>query len=243
MTAGRGDRGQRGDTDLPVWARDKPRRRPVLSRDAIVTAALTVADTEGLDAVSIRRVAADLGVRPMSLYTYIDRKEDLLALMMDEVNAEVLFGADLPSGWREAITAIARRTREVVLRHPWMTDLVAHNAGLGPNALRHVEESIKALRELGLSPRSTVEVISAVDKYVTGHIYFEVAKHSVAAVTVAHRPYFDALLATGEFPELSRLAKEDLAIDGTEDAFEHGLSWLLDGVAASIPDLPRPDIR
>jgi AcrR family transcriptional regulator len=233
VTAGIGDRGQRGDTAPPVWAREKPRRRPVLSRNAIVAAALTIADAEGLDAVSIRRVAADLGVRPMSLYTYIDRKEDLLALMMDEVNGEVLFGADLPPGWREAITAIARRTREVVLRHPWMTDLSAHNAGLGPNAMRHVEESIKAVRELRLSPRSTVEVISAVDKYVMGHISFEVANHS-APMTGAHRSYFDALLATGEFPELSRLTDEVLAAVGTEDEFERGLSWLLDGVAASI---------
>jgi AcrR family transcriptional regulator len=234
VTAERGDRGQEADAALPVWAREKPRRRPALSRDAIVTAALTIADAEGLAAVSIRRVAADLGVRPMSLYTYIDRKEDLLVLMMDEVNGEVLFGAALPAGWREGITAIARRTREVLLRHPWMTDISAHNAGLGPNALRHVEESVKALRELGLSPRSTVELISAVDKYVTGHIYFEVANHSMAGVAAAHRSYFNALLATGEFPELSRLADEALADVGTEDEFERGLSWLLDGVAAGI---------
>jgi AcrR family transcriptional regulator len=240
VAAERVNQGQGGATALPVWAREKPRRRPVLSRDAIVAAALAIADAEGLDAVSIRRVAADLGVRPMSLYTYIDRKEDLLVLMMDEVNAEVLFGPDLPSAWREAITAIARRTREVLLRHPWMTDISAHNAGLGPNALRHVEESIKALRELGLGPQPTVEVISAVDKYVTGHIYFEVANHSVTAVTAEHRSYFDALLATGEFPELSALADAAHADVGTEEEFERGLSWLLDGVAASISSGPGP---
>lgn len=226
---------QAGDpAALPVWAREKPRRRPTLSRDVIVETALTIADAEGLEAVSIRRVAADLGVRPMSLYTYIDRKEDLLALMRDEVDGEVLIGTDLPSGWREAITAIARRTREVVLRHPWMTDLAAHNATLGPNALRHVEESIAALRELDLGPRLTIEVITAVDKYVIGHISFEVANHSLGAASVAEQQYFGALLATGKFPELSRLATEILSGVPSDEEFERGLSWLLDGIAASF---------
>jgi AcrR family transcriptional regulator len=228
------DRGQAGDTALPVWAREKPRRRPALSRDAIVEVGIKIADAEGLGAVSIRRVAGDLGVRPMSLYTYIDRKEDLLVLMRDQVNGEVLIGAGLPAGWREAITAIARRTREVVLRHPWMTDLAAHDAALGPNALRHVEESVRALRELGLAPRLTVEVITAVDKYVMGHIDFEVANHSIAAASIAQQQYFDSLLATGEFPELSRMAAEAMSAIGTEDEFERGLSWLLDGIAANL---------
>jgi AcrR family transcriptional regulator len=234
VTAESSDRGQAGDTALPVWAREKPRRRPTLSRDAIVATAVTIADAEGLDAVSIRRVAADLGVRPMSLYTYIDRKEDLLALMRDEVDGEVLIGADLPSGWRRAMTAIARRTREVVLRHPWMTDLTAHNAAFGPNALRHMEESITALRELGLDPRLTVEVITAVDKYVLGHISFEVANRSIATASIAEQQFFHSLLATGEFPELSRIAADALASAGAEDQFERGLSWLLDGIAAGV---------
>jgi AcrR family transcriptional regulator len=228
------DQGQAGDTALPVWAREKPRRRPTLSRDAIVATAVKIADAEGLEAVSIRRVADDLSVRPMSLYTYIDRKEDLLVLMRDEVNGEVLIGADLPSGWREAITAIARRTREVALRHPWTIDIAAHYAALGPNALRHVEESITALRELGLDPRRTVEVITAVDKYVTGHVSFEVANRSTAMASVVEQRFFRSLLATGEFPELSRIAAEAIAATVTEDEFERGLSWLLDGIAADI---------
>lgn len=228
------DQGQAGDTALPVWAREKPRRRPTLSRDAIVAAAVTIADAEGLDAVSIRRVAADLGVRPMSLYTYIDRKEDLLALMRDEVNGEVLIGANLPSGWREAMTAIARRTREVTLRHRWMIDVSAHHAALGPNALRHLEESITTLRELGLSSRLTIDVMSAVDKFVLGHVSFEIANHSMEAAGISQQRYFDSLLASGEFPELSRLAADARAAIATEDEFERGLSWLLDGIAADI---------
>jgi AcrR family transcriptional regulator len=227
------DQGQAGDTALPVWARQKPRRRPVLSRDTIVATAVTIADAEGLDAVSIRRVAADLGVRPMSLYTYIDRKEDLLALMRDQASGEILIGRDLPHGWREALTAIARRTRNVTLRHPWTIDIPAHGATLGPNALRHVEESITALEELDLSPQVAIEILMAVDKFVLGHVIFEVGSRSVDIGGLA-QPYIDSLLASGEFPALSRIAADARATAATEDEFERGLSWLLDGIAAGI---------
>lgn len=219
------------DASLPVWAREKPRRRPALSRDAIVRSAIEIADAEGLEAVSIRRVAGDLGVRPMSLYTYIDRKEDLLALMYDQVTGEMLIGAELPSGWREAIATIARRTREVVLRHSWMPGMPTRG---GPNALRHVEESLTALRELDLSPDIAVEVLTAVDKFVLGHAVFEIGSHSADIAGLAAQPYIDSLLASGEFPALSRIAAHARVDAATDDQFEHGLGWLLDGIAADI---------
>lgn len=231
-------RGQASDPGLPVWARERPRRRPALSRDIIVDTAVTIADAEGLEAVSIRRVASELAVRPMSLYTYIDRKEDLLALMRDQVNGEVVLGEALPDGWRGALTAIARRTREVTLRHPWIVETNAQGAGLSPSGLRHVEESLAALRGLDLSSRATVEVLSAVDNFVLGHVTFEVIDRAGAAARRAARPYFESLLASGEFPALARLMSSDGADAVTdpqyEQQFERGLTWLLDGIAASI---------
>jgi AcrR family transcriptional regulator len=230
------DQGQPGgDTALPVWAREKPRRRPTLSRDAIVEMGIKIADAEGLDAVSIRRVAGDLGVRPMSLYTYVDRKEDLVALMRDRVNGEVLLGKGLPDGWREALSAIARRTRDVVMRHRWMVDIPAHAAALGPNALRHVEESFTALHDLDLSPQAAAGVLYAVDKFVLGHVIFEVAERSGAETRKAAQSYIESLLATGEFPAMARIAASGgLDVPASEDEFECGLSWLLDGIAADI---------
>ena len=256
MTAGGDAQGREAGPALPVWAREHPRRRPrqpdddgvtgesrrrsPLSRGAIVAAAVAIADAEGLEAVSIRRVAGDLGARPMSLYTYIERKEDLLALMRDQVNGEVLLGAELPAGWRNALAAIARRTREVALRHPWMVETAAHGAALGPNALRHLEESLAAVAELGLGLPAAAEVLFAVDKYVLGHVALEVADVTQAAERAAARPYLESLLATGEFPRLSRLAADGHI---TNDAqlqpaigrqFEQGLTWLLDGIAADV---------
>jgi AcrR family transcriptional regulator len=199
---------------------------------------MKIADAEGLAAVSIRRVASDLGVRPMSLYTYIDRKEDLIALMRDAVNAEVLVGEELPGHWRAALAAIARRTREVILRHSWIIDTNAKDAGLSPNALRHVEESLTALRDLDLAPRAAVEVLTAVDKFTLGHATFEVTDRANAGARRAAWPYFESLLATGEFPALAQLLSSDAAGTVTEtpyeSQFERGLTWLLDGIAADI---------
>jgi len=238
MTAEGSSRAETADRDVPIWAREKPRRRPALSRDIIVESALAIADAEGIGAVSIRRVAADLGVRPMSLYTYIDRKEDLVVLMRDQVNQEVVLGSALPAGWREAVTAIARRTREVILRHPWIIDTNASGAGLSPNALRHIEESLTALRDLDLDPRDAVDVLTAVDKFTLGHATFEVADRAGAAARQSAAPYFESLLATGEFPVLAQLRSRDAGGAITERQyerqFERGLKWLLDGIAAGI---------
>src|SRR4051794_27652562 len=103
----------------PVWSRLPPERPPRLTREVIVEAGLRLADAEGLDAVSIRRVAAVLDARPMTLYSHIDRKEDLLDLMFDRLAGTVLEGEPLPSGWRDALVVIASRKRRVCLAHPW----------------------------------------------------------------------------------------------------------------------------
>src|SRR3954449_4175411 len=94
-------------------------RRSSLSREAIVAAALALADAEGLDAVSIRRVAAALGARPMSLYTHIAAKDDLVDLMADAVVGEVLV-EDPPAGWRAALGAMAERSWRTFVAHPWL---------------------------------------------------------------------------------------------------------------------------
>lgn len=198
-----------------------------------MAAATAIADVEGLDAVSIRRVASEMGVRAMSLYTYIDRKEDLLALMGDMVTGEILLGEDLPAGWRAGLEAISRSTRDALMRHSWYVSLSSRigHAEPGPNALRHVEESLTVLRDLGLAPSDTIAVLMAVDKYVLGHAIFEVTNHDAAADTAMAQPYVADLLSTGEFPELSRMLPDGLSY---ESGFERGLAWLLDGIEADL---------
>jgi AcrR family transcriptional regulator len=209
-----------------VWTRAERKSRPTLSREAIVRAAVAVADAEGLDAVSIRRVATELGARAMSLYTYIARKEDLLDLMADEVAAETVPDLPLPQDWREATIAIARLERQAAHRHPWIISLIARRAEtstLGPNTLRHLELSLAALDPLDATPAQKWQIMLAVGDYASGFVLRESRERAgTAGHNVAH---LRTLAAGGEFPRLTALL-------GTTriDSFEQGLRWLLNGI-------------
>src|SRR5947208_16753906 len=116
-----------------VWERPEPPERPVpapLSRERIVHTAIRLADADGLDAVSLRKVAAALDVGPMRLYGYIATKEELLDLMLDAVYGEIRPAGD---GWREVLRSVAERTRRAVHRHEWLADLIGGRPQLGPN--------------------------------------------------------------------------------------------------------------
>lgn len=119
-------------------------------------------------------------VRAMSLYTHIERKEDLLALMIDEVIPEILIQGELPAGWRDAISLIARQERDYILRHPWIVELSGQPnlPHLGPNALRHVEQSLSAVSGLTDDPQAQVEIVAAVDHYMLGFVVREVTSRS-----------------------------------------------------------------
>jgi AcrR family transcriptional regulator len=216
-----------------VWARDESKRRTTLSREQIVRAAIALADAEGAGAVSIRRVASELGARTMSLYTYIERKEDLLDLMVDEVAAAVLVPGPLPADWREATIAIARRERAAVRQHPWMIDLVARRSTVGhggPNGLRHLEQSLAALAGLDVAPEWKWRLVIAVSDYTSGFVQREARE---APVGDEVRTYLERLVATGEFPNLGPMLTGDPpAVE--DNNFEQGLRWLLDGIAADL---------
>ena len=238
------------ETASSVWAgrhRVAAPRRPALTRDAIVEAALRIADAEGLAAVSMRRIAAELDARTMSLYHHVARKEDVIALMFDAVAAEVLVPEPLPAGWREAVTLVARRERDVAHRHPWMRGVHGTNIEIGPNMLRHAEQTLAALGELKLSPADALQVSMAVDHYVLGHIVRErrpgaTGDPGAAGGTgdrnpveaIRDSPVFGALVAAGELPFLS--AELDAGAPPPADTFEQGLAWLLDGIERDLSD-------
>ncbi|WP_433516812.1 TetR/AcrR family transcriptional regulator [Nonomuraea sp. CA-143628] len=224
-----------------VWSRPAPQRRPALTREAIVAAAITIADAEGLGAVSIRRVATELGARAMTLYSYIERKEDLLDLMADEIAAEVLVDEPLPEDWREAILTIARREREMVLRHPWRVDLISQRVSVGPNGLRHVEQSLAALDGLAVDQPAKWRILAAIDDYSLGFIVRESLERAAprrmgvsdAERTALAEPYMRELVASGAFPRLAPLIEGGVA--GADDTYERGLNWLLDGIEGDLP--------
>src|SRR5262249_6534159 len=130
-------RAAREEEPRPIWVRPEPgTRRPRFTREEIAQAALRIADAEGIDAVSMRRVAAELGAGTMSLYYYVQSKDELLDLMQDEMLGEVLVpDGELPGEWRAALTAIAMRSFAAFARHPWAIE--APPSAPGPNVMRH----------------------------------------------------------------------------------------------------------
>jgi AcrR family transcriptional regulator len=242
-----------------VWARDEEQSsapRP-LSRAAIVAAAIEIADADGLEAVSIRRLATKLDARPMSLYSHIGRKGDLIDLMVDEV----MGGAIIPGGpptddWREGLRQIAQRTRESTRAHPWMIAAAFHRPFLGPNALRHIDQSLAAVSALPLSPERKRAVLLAVDTYTLGFVRWEVRSAAKAKAKddacagrgdPRHTPeeidaYVRAQAASGEYPHLAEFIGKDGILGVKAERFEVGLEWLLTGIAAEVGDaVPAAD--
>ncbi|MFB4298000.1 TetR/AcrR family transcriptional regulator C-terminal domain-containing protein [Actinomadura sp. NTSP31] len=230
------ERSERRERARPndVWARPRGGRRPKLTREAIVDKAIEIADAEGLDAVSIRRVASELGVRAMSLYTHIDAKEDLFDLMYDVVAEEVLVEGGLPDDWREAMVEITRKERATGLRHPWMFELAGRSPRIGPNGLRHSEQSMAAAARLTDDPREMLAIVTTVDHYMLGFVLREQRIREMGTTapgepqqSVLEQAYIRKLLESGEFPYLS--AVFDSGLYNQED-FDLGLKWLLDGI-------------
>ncbi|RMI38370.1 TetR/AcrR family transcriptional regulator [Streptomyces triticirhizae] len=222
---------------MVVWERPEPPERPVpapLSRDRIVRAAVQLADADGLDAVSLRKVAAALDVRPMRLYGYIASKEELLDLMVDAVHAEIRPAGD---GWREALRSLAEAVRRAAHRHEWLADLLGGRPQLGPRALASGEAVVAALD--GIDVDDVMPVVAAVNAYAIGAVRREIAERRAERATGMDErrwqaelgPYLERTLATGRFPALATVVR-DAAHRDADETFRIGLDLLLDGIEA-----------
>ncbi|MFI6502968.1 TetR/AcrR family transcriptional regulator [Nonomuraea typhae] len=229
---------------MTVWDRPEPPTRPVpLDRKRIVAAAIALADEGGLEAVSLRKVAARLDAGPMRLYGYISTKQELFDLMVDEVHAEILPGRQ-GGDWRQVLRVRAHRTRQAARRHEWLADLLGGRPSLGPNALAVTEATLAALD--GLADLDTVmRAVETLSAYVTGAIRIEIANLRAERATGlskrewqrAFGPHLSAMLATGRFPALARAVHEGREVDA-ETSFATGLDWVLDAVAARLTRPP-----
>jgi len=231
-------------TDV-VWMRpERPLRgpQPSHSRAEIVAAAVRIADTEGVGAVSMRRVAAEIGSGTMSLYRYMTRKDDLLDLMVDAVMAELDL-PDAPSGdWRADLRLQARRGREVGIRHPWLGELAAGRPPLGPNSLRTIEFALGALDGLGLDIDAMLRLVGILTAFVRGFVQGELAEQEARRRTgldpeqwrASQAVYIRTLIASGRYPMLTRAVLDAEHLD-PDTSFELALEQVLDGLAASLP--------
>ncbi|WP_405690302.1 TetR/AcrR family transcriptional regulator [Streptomyces sp. NBC_00057] len=219
-----------------LWLRpSEPRRgrRPSFSREVITGAAVDLADAEGLEAVTMRRVAAEVGAGVMSLYSYAPDKETLLELMVDYVSGELPTTNLVTGDWREDLKAIAHLQRALMLRHPWVPVTLSTRRTPGPNTLAFLERALAALRPSGLDGAARLEVFAQLTAFVAGHVSHEIAQAAAAQSPdrgAAEARYLAAVAADGRHPELA----EALSASGRpltpEATFTRFLNRLIDGL-------------
>ncbi|MGH2975436.1 MAG: TetR/AcrR family transcriptional regulator [Solirubrobacterales bacterium] len=200
------------------------RKRPRLTPEAIIEAAIRVADSEGLEAVSIRRVAAEIDARAMSLYDHFESKQDLLASMADVGVGEMLASGSPPNGWREAVAVSARKMYAAYAHHPWMLFVHAERAPPGPNGVKIAKQMARALATLPLEHDDVWQVQGIVNDYVIGYSFRTVGPFDPEDMEAAI-----AASDVVEFPELAALP-DNLRARSSIERFELGLQTVLDGI-------------
>lgn len=227
--------------DVPGPSKRGP--KPKFTAVDVVTAAIRLADADGLASVTMRHVADALGVAPMSLYTYVPGRAELVELMVDRAYGEL--GTELPQGWRAALTAVAEDLWRLYHRHPWLLEVPGGRPALGPHSFAKYERELSALDELRLDDVQLDAVVSLVNGLVAG-----AARGSLEAARTARRsglpdlewwarcaPVLAAIPAAdpSRFPRAARVGTAaGQAHGGASDPAHHfrfGLVRILDGIA------------
>jgi AcrR family transcriptional regulator len=218
--------------------KDGSDKRVPLSRERVLQAAIAVADAAGVRALTIRSLAAELGVKPMSVYYYFANKSEILDGIVDVVFSEI----DLPTSdgdWQSVIRHRAISARRVLARHSWVIVLLESRKTPGPATLRHHDAMIGTLRLAGFSVEMTAHAYALLDSYVYGFAVQEAAlpfdrKDSVADVAEPMMQQFPV----GEYPHLVEMATEHILQPGYDfgNEFEFGLNVIFDALTRSVPN-------
>jgi len=224
------------------------KNKPPISVDAIVRAAMEIADTDGLAALSMRRAAERLGVGTMSLYTYVPGKAELLDVMLDTAYGELSGPGSVGPDWRAELERVARENWALFRRHPWMLHVATGRPVLGPNAMAKYERELRAVADLSLTEAEMDSVVSLVLSHAEG-----AARRAVEAAQVvqgsgmtdeqwwrAHAPFLSSIVDATRYPTASRVGTAVGAAQGSAfdpaHAFEFGLQRVLDGIGVLIRD-------
>ena len=227
-----------------------PRRDRGLSRDEIVSAAIAVADAEGPEAISMRRIAREVGAGAMSLYWHVASKEELLDLMLDAIEAEI--EVPEPTGdWRADLGAFAHRTRAALRQHQWAVEFIGTRPPSGPNDVRNLERLLSLLDGIGVDDYQVVMgVFMTVATFVIGavireaqEVRFQAQQERVEASMTAeeikaeHERFRGWFEKSGQYPHIARLMKAGIDPDDPatrDERFQFSLDCVLDGIAARI---------
>ena len=216
---------------MATSAKRAAKRRAALTRERILRAAIRLADRDGIESLSMRKLGQELGVEAMSLYNHVRNKVDMLDGMVDLVFSEI----DLPAngvGWEIAMRKRAISARQVLLRHPWAIGLMESRATPGPATLRHHDAVLASLRTAGFSVDLAAHAYSILDGYICGFTLTELTlpfrNSEVAEVAENIMEGF----RPGEYPYLAEMAVDRAMKPGYNygDEFEYGLDLILDGI-------------
>jgi len=213
-----------------------PARRTPLSRERVLRAAVELADKGGLDSLSMRKLAQELGVEAMSLYRHVRNKGDIVDGMVDFVFAEI----GLPErgvDWKTAMRRRAISARDVLARHPWAIGLMESRRTPGPATLQHHDAVLGGLRRAGFSIALVAHAYSALDSYIYGFalqqasLPFKTPAETVEVADTIFRQFpIDA------YPHLTELTIQHVLQPGYDyaDEFEFGLELILDGLERAL---------
>lgn len=234
-----------GKAEAVIWARNpKPARgpQPAYSLDQIADAAIRIADAEGLEALTMRRLATEIGAGVMSLYRYVSGKTDILDLMADRVLGEIELKPY--EDWRSGLLWLAHATREHMYRHPWLAIMPRSAVPLGPHGLHLTEHAMGIMDGLGLNIDEMMASVGLVSIYAHGTVQQEFAtaeRLRQAGLTMdewmrLNSPYIAKLLESKKHPLLERIIIDaEWPHLGPDQAFEYGLERVLNGIAATVP--------
>ncbi|MBS2532544.1 TetR/AcrR family transcriptional regulator C-terminal domain-containing protein [Catenulispora sp. NF23] len=237
--------------DAVIWLRPEATGRgrvPGYSRAQIAKAAIAVADAEGLEAASMRRVATEIGAGPMSLYRYVRNKDELHLLMTDEVlHQDWPRWATMPEpDWEQTLRRMAHNLRALVLSHPWWAEVMMRGPVFGPTIMRMVDRTLAGLDGLGLDIDEMMDVTEIIRTFAIGHAQQEHHAARAMAATgsadLAHMrpdwmPYIMSVIESGELPYVRRVVLDASTPHETDSRvlFERGLGRIIAGIAATLP--------
>ena len=216
--------------------------KPKLTLEKIVQAGVALADAEGLEALSMRRLGRSLDVGTMSLYRYVPSKTELLNLMLDSVVGPSQQRLSMVGGdWRDFLNVTVHESRRLYLDHPWALQANWSRPVLGPQSVADLELFMTGMKDLPLSDREKMDMATVLDSYAQGTVRQElmwINAASESGMTDAeywgyHIPTLEQEMTSGRFPMMAAL-DEDTFNSSWEQTFEYGLQLLLDGLQARL---------
>ncbi|GAA3215815.1 TetR/AcrR family transcriptional regulator [Nonomuraea helvata] len=234
-----------------IWMRpERPARgpKPVYSRRQITEAAVRIADAEGLEAATMRRIAAEIGAGAMSLYRYVPSRDDLIALVADRLQGEIDVTGMPSDDWRADLTRYAYGVRAMWLRHPWISTVHRALHSYGPNQLLLVERVMGAL-DAHVSIDENLAFMALLNGYVESAVREEISWAEEVRRSGLSEPEWLArsiprvqqLLKSGRYPIFTKIVVQGRQPRlGPEDRFRYGLERVLDCIAAALPSTAEP---